>query len=568
MHKKTIIAILTLTLSALVIIPSIRTVSATNFTGTIFFTQFSGSVGSVNFTYNPVAPTFSLGSPIILNGALPGGADGLVFNPQNGNLLVGSNNGASFVQEVSPTTGTVLATPSSGTSPLHMMVDPAGTTAWTSGIPGTPASLPLSPGLPGIAPGTPHPLSGDDTRITTIAWKNQSTAFYTSSGGGGFGHFGTINLTTYATTCAKDVTGGCKIFPAAHGMTFDPFTNDLILFGDSQVTQIDPSTLSVQSNLSAGIGNLDQGTVDGKGHLFVACNCGLFFFEDYSASGLVGAAGNFKSNPFLASNLDDVAPLVGSGAAPARVTVSKFFTDTSLNPLPKDTFGNPKVDVVLANGVVRSTNPGEIIAWVNVTNTGSTALQSLKVNESLPVDWLVSPAWLPAKGAIHVYYANTTSLLTNPEITDPKTISVITGNPETVILAIPNLNGTAIGHPLLSGQSILLAVKLDYGLDATRQSASSFPRNYTDVASAAAWTQPSFKGTESSGSGSGFFIAYAKVVGDANGDGKVNIIDLVLVARSFGATPGSANWNSSADVTNDGVIDITALAIVGTYFGS
>src|SRR2546427_643902 len=199
-----------------------------------------------------------------------------------------------------------------------------------------------------------------------------------------------------------------------------------------------------------------------------------------------------------------------------HLKVAKFFTDSSLNPLPRDSNGNPKVDVVLANGVVTSTNPGQVLAWINVTNTSGSSLQALKLNDTLPVDWMVSPAWIPPKGsvgAIHVFYANGTSLASETEITQPSTITVSTGNPETVQLAISNFTATTIGHPLMPGQSILLSVKLTYGLIHTSQSASSFPRNYTDTAAGVAWTQASFTGVESSGTGSAFFIADAKVVG-------------------------------------------------------
>ena len=201
---------------------------------------------------------------------------------------------------------------------------------------------------------------------------------------------------------------------------------------------------------------------------------------------------------------------------PVALGVTKFFTDSSLNPLPLDSNGNPSVKVTQARGIVRSTNPGQIIAWVNVTNTSGSPLQSLKVNETLPVDWLVTPAWTPPKGsvgAIHVFYANTTSLSTNPEITQPSTITVSSGNPETVQLAISNFTATGVGHPLMPGQIVLLSVKLSYGLIGTSQSAASYPRNYTDTTVAAAWTQASFSGTQFNSNGSGFFIADAKVVG-------------------------------------------------------
>ncbi len=200
---------------------------------------------------------------------------------------------------------------------------------------------------------------------------------------------------------------------------------------------------------------------------------------------------------------------------PVALGVTKFFTDANLNPLPKDANGNPKVNVVLANGVVTSTNPGQVLAWVNVTNTSGSSLQSLKLNDTLPVDWMVSPAWMPPKGsvgAIHVFYANGTGLSSETEITRPFTITVSTGNPGRVQLAISNFTATTIGHPLMPGQSILLSVKLSYGLMRTSQLASSYPRNYTDTAAGVAWTQASFAGVESSGSGSAFFMADAKVV--------------------------------------------------------
>ena len=238
------------------------------------------------------------------------------------------------------------------------------------------------------------------------------------------------------------------------------------------------------------------------------------------------------------------------------IKVGKFFTDANLNPLPTDSFGNPKVDVVLANGVVRSTNPGQVIAWVNVTNAGAGSIQSLSVNETLPVDWTVHPTWLPPKGAIHIFFAiNPTSLPPSLEITDPTTITVSTGNPETVSLAIPDLNATAVGHPLLTGQSILLAVKLDYALAGTSQSAGSYPRNYTDTASAAAWTMTSYTGTESTGNTSAFFVAYAKVVGDADGDLDVDVDDLVSVyLHQF-------TRSSRYDMDFDGDVDIDDLTL-------
>lgn len=250
----------------------------------------------------------------------------------------------------------------------------------------------------------------------------------------------------------------------------------------------------------------------------------------------------------------------------SSISVSKFFTDGNFTALPLDTKRNPTVTVVLANGVVKSTNPGQVIGWVNMTNAGAKSLQSISLNDALPADWQVSPAWIPPKGAIQVYYANTTSLATNPDITDPSTILVSTGNPETISINIPSLSDTGIGHALLPGQSILLSAKLSYGLDQTSQTSASYPRIYNDAASAIGYTAISYAGTQATATGTASFVAYAKVLGDVNGDRNVNILDVGLVLGAYGSTRGSPRWNPNADFNNDGSVGIDDVSIVLAYF--
>jgi PKD repeat protein len=62
--------------------------------------------------------------------------------------------------------------------------------------------------------------------------------------------------------------------------------------------------------------------------------------------------------------------------------------------------------------------------------------------------------------------------------------------------------------------------------------------------------------------------AFPRLIGDVNKDCRVDIADLVLVARSFGSSIGGSNFNNMADLNGDGVIDIADLAIVGSNFGS
>ena len=57
------------------------------------------------------------------------------------------------------------------------------------------------------------------------------------------------------------------------------------------------------------------------------------------------------------------------------------------------------------------------------------------------------------------------------------------------------------------------------------------------------------------------------LVGDVNGDGKVNIEDVAIVAKHFGTTPSSPTWNPACDLDNNGKVDIADVAIVAQAFG-
>ena len=52
--------------------------------------------------------------------------------------------------------------------------------------------------------------------------------------------------------------------------------------------------------------------------------------------------------------------------------------------------------------------------------------------------------------------------------------------------------------------------------------------------------------------------------GDANGDNRINIMDLTIVASNFGQCPPSDLW---ADITKDGCVNLSDLVLVGQNFG-
>jgi len=58
-----------------------------------------------------------------------------------------------------------------------------------------------------------------------------------------------------------------------------------------------------------------------------------------------------------------------------------------------------------------------------------------------------------------------------------------------------------------------------------------------------------------------------KIMGDINGDGKVDIKDIAVLSLAFGSYPGHPRWNPDADLNKDGKVDIKDIAIGASNFG-
>jgi parallel beta-helix repeat protein len=55
--------------------------------------------------------------------------------------------------------------------------------------------------------------------------------------------------------------------------------------------------------------------------------------------------------------------------------------------------------------------------------------------------------------------------------------------------------------------------------------------------------------------------------GDINDDGKVDLLDLVLLANAYGSTSSSAKWNPNADIDGNGAVGLSDLAILAQHYG-
>jgi PEP-CTERM motif len=287
---------------------------------TLFYTTFSGgqNIWKVTGTYTGSGTagngTFSLSNDT--NIATTNGADGIVFNPNNGQLLVGGQ--GNQIHQVNPSNGTnTSAAP--GMSAFEITVDPNKQVVWSGGQEGGSPYISSTPINPFGGNGSAVLVSGSVSTITHITFAPNLTsgfAYYTSAQDNGtLAHFGTIDLSNGATT---DIFNSSNLVPGTtslwHGMEYDPLTGDLFLAGGNQIFQIDPLSNSLVSSLTLATGlDLDQGAVDGKGHMFWADNNGNLVFIDYSTTNLIGDANNFVYNQFFKGSLDDFAPLTGAG---------------------------------------------------------------------------------------------------------------------------------------------------------------------------------------------------------------------------------------------------------------
>lgn len=269
--------------------------------GDLYYTLYSGSpnLKKVHFDFD--------GSKFKLSGKtgiakLPQ-ADGVIFGP-DGALLVG---GGEYIYHVKPSNGQFDKYKSSGNA-LHLAADKNGGILWSGGVPGPLLKFPLSP----LGSGSEVHLSGDDLTVTSIAFDSHGNAYYTNASPGGDGSVGTIDLSSGKTHRVIEA------LPAAHGMVYDSYSDTLMLFGANHVTQLDPNhNLKVVSDrkLPSPVNQLDQGTVDDKGHVFAAENGGYLVFLDYSNDKKVGS-GAFLKVVITDPAMDDVAPLTGPGAKP------------------------------------------------------------------------------------------------------------------------------------------------------------------------------------------------------------------------------------------------------------
>lgn len=291
--------------------------------GTLYYTTFAFGTNLHRVDFNWDGTNFTLSNNTGL--ANLSGADGLLFAP-NGNLLVGAQ--GNNIIEVTPT-GTFVTNRNPGGGSFHLALSADSSTAIVYNINNGGcgnaciSAVQLSGG--GLsANGFLYTVSGTNTSnldVRGVIFDPANNTWYYGTAGDGAtnGEFGTVVFddTLHTASLTRLLTN-----VPAHGLTYDPFTTDIIFSSDTLIEQYRPGTGVVSTINFGGSFQFDQSAVDGSGHLFAASNDGFLAFIDYDASGLIGT-GTARSQ-FLANFLDDVAPLsgIGSNQAPEPATLA------------------------------------------------------------------------------------------------------------------------------------------------------------------------------------------------------------------------------------------------------
>jgi len=62
-------------------------------------------------------------------------------------------------------------------------------------------------------------------------------------------------------------------------------------------------------------------------------------------------------------------------------------------------------------------------------------------------------------------------------------------------------------------------------------------------------------------------IVKVTLPGDLNGDYQVTSLDVTILAEAYGSEPGSANWNSNADLDNNKIVGLSDLVTLALHYG-
>ena len=56
------------------------------------------------------------------------------------------------------------------------------------------------------------------------------------------------------------------------------------------------------------------------------------------------------------------------------------------------------------------------------------------------------------------------------------------------------------------------------------------------------------------------------LIGDINQDGRVNVLDAILLSNAFNSRPGDAKWNPNADLNKDNSVNVLDAILLSAHY--
>ena len=491
------------------------TVPAGATTGTLAVTTPNGtgtSTNSFNVLLPPAVTSFApatgpVGTPVTLTGTGFTGATAVKFNGTPATTFnVASDTSATATVPAGATTGTLAVTTPNGTG--------MSTGAFTVQLPPVVTSFTPTSG----PAGTGVTLTGTGFTGAT-AVKFNGTAAFTYTIGSDTAITATVPAGATTGTITVVSTGGSGTSTASFTVLLPPVINAF-------TPTIGPAGSSV--------------TLTGAG------------FTGATAVKFNGTA----ATTFTVGSDTSITVTVPSGAASGTIAITT----------PGGTGSSPGAFTVLAPPVIASFTPASGLAGaqVTLTGTGFTGATSVQFNGTAASTFTIG--------------SDTAITVTVPAgaATGPITVTAPGGTGASagsftvllppVVTSFTPASGPAGTRVTLTGSGFSGASSVTFNGNAAATFAVVSDLAIT-VTVPAGTTTGAVSVTTPNGTGTspGAFTITASNTAiktlDLNGDGTLDILDLALLARAYGSTASSPNWNPAADLNGDGVVDDADVAL-------